>query len=284
MKKLTFLVLIVSGLFACETKLDLSEVNGRTRLVVNALVNDQDKVEIQVSQTIPLGSTGAVEFVKNAVVRVRDENGNSTGFTYNVGTDKYENLTFRALAGKYYSVSVIAPGFDEVFAEMVMPDKASKNPSTWKDSTDLDSSGFPTGTLSVKLNDKGVENNYYRISLFYYDDITATWNTLLPVTRDAAIENDAIVSDNGSWVFSDRSFNGQQKNIEFITPFGYALGTPKYLVVTESLNDSYFKYFQSIENYKAGAGVFGEATPVFSNIRNGVGIWAGSSISRDTIR
>lgn len=284
MKKLTFLGLIVSGLFACETKLDLSEVNGRTRLVVNALVNDQDKVEIQVSQTIPLGSTGAVEFVKNAVVRVRDENGNSTGFTYNVGTDKYENLAFRALAGKYYSVSVIAPGFDEVFAEMVMPDKASKNPSTWKDSTDLDSSGFPTGTLSVKLNDKGVENNYYRISLFYYDDITATWNTLLPVTRDAAIENDAIVSDNGSWVFSDRSFNGQQKNIEFITPFGYALGTPKYLVVTESLNDSYFKYFQSIENYKAGAGVFGEATPVFSNIRNGVGIWAGSSISRDTIR
>lgn len=284
MRKLTFLGLIVLGLFACETKLDLSEVNGRTRLVVNALVNDQDKVEIQISQTIPLGSNGAVEFVKNAVVRVRDENGNSTGFTYNVGTDKYENLAFRALAGKYYSVSVIAPGFDEVFAEMVMPDKASKNPSTWKDSTDLDSSGFPTGTLSVKLNDKGVENNYYRISLFYYDDITATWNTLLPVTRDAAIENDAIVSDNGSWVFSDRSFNGQQKNIEFITPFGYALGTPKYLVVTESLNDSYFKYFQSIENYKAGAGVFGEATPVFSNIRNGVGIWAGSSISRDTIR
>jgi hypothetical protein len=284
MRKLTLLGLIVLGLFACETKLDLSEVSGRTRLVVNALVNDQDKIEIQVSQTIPLGSAGAVEFVKNAVVMVRDENGNSTGFSYNVGTDKYENITFRALAGKYYGISVKAPGFDEVFAEMVMPDKASKNPSTWKDSTDLDSSGFPTGTLTVKLNDKGIEDNYYRISLFYYDDITATWNTLLPVTRDAAIENDAIVSDNGSWVFSDRSFNGQQKNIEFITPFGYALGTPKYLVVTESLNDPYFKYFQSIENYKAGAGVFGEATPVFSNIRNGVGIWAGSSISRDTIR
>jgi hypothetical protein len=284
MKKITFLGLIVFGLMACETKLDLSEVGGRTRLVVNSLINDQDKIEIQISKTIPLGSAAAVEFVNNAVVVVRDENGNAAGFSYNVGTDKYENPTFRAVAGRYYSVSVKAPGFDEVFAEMVMPEKASKSPSTWKDSTDFDSSGFPTGTLNITINDNGSESNYYRISLFYYDDITATWNTLLPVTRDAAIENEAIVSDNGSWVFSDRTFNGNQKNIAFITPFGYALGTPKYLAVTESLNDPYYKYFQSIENYKAGAGVFGEATPIYSNIRNGVGIWAGSSIVRDTIR
>jgi hypothetical protein len=284
MKKLLFLIVVIFGISACETKLDLSEISGRNRLVVNSLINDQDKIEIQVSKTIPLGSTAAVEFINNALVTISDENGNTVGFTYNVGTDKYENIVFRANAGKYYRVSVKAPGFDEVYAEMIMPEKAISVPSTWKDSTDLDTSGYPTGTLTVNLNDKGSENNYYRISLFYYDDITAMWNTLQPVTRDAAIENEAIVSEDGSWVFSDRTFDGQQKRIAFITPFGYAQGTPKYLIVTESLNEPYFKYFQSIENYKAGAGVFGEATPVFSNIRNGVGIWAGSSISRDTIR
>ncbi len=284
MKKILFLIVVAWGISACETKLDLSEISGRNRLVVNSLINDQDKIEIQVSKTIPLGSTAAVEFIKNALVTISDENGNTVGFTYNVGTDKYENTVFRANAGKYYRVSVKAPGFDEVYAEMIMPGKAISVPSTWKDSTDLDTSGYPTGTLTVNLNDKASENNYYRISLFYYDDITAMWNTLQPVTRDAAIENEAIVSEDGSWVFSDRTFDGQQKRIAFITPFGYAQGTPKYLIVTESLNEPYFQYFQSIENYKAGAGVFGEATPVFSNIRNGVGIWAGSSISRDTIR
>ncbi|MEY4003425.1 MAG: hypothetical protein RIT07_1467 [Bacteroidota bacterium] len=284
MNKLLFLIGVAVGISSCETKLDLSEISGRNRLVVNALINDQDKIEIQVSKTISLGSNAAVEFINNAVVTVTDENGNSVGFTYNVGTDKYENLVFRAVAGNFYSINVKAPDFDEVYADMVMPAKALSVPATWKDSTDLDSSGYPTGTLTVNLNDKGNETNYYRISLFYYDDITAIWNTLAPITRDAAIENEAIVSEDGSWVFSDRTFNGQQKSISFITPFGYALGTPKYLVVTESLNQPYFQYFQSIENYKAGAGVFGEATPVFSNIRNGVGIWAGSSISRDTIR
>lgn len=284
MNKLLFLIGVAVVISSCETKLDLSEISGRNRLVVNALINDQDKIEIQVSKTISLGSNAAVEFINNAVVTVTDENGNSVGFTYNVGTDKYENLVFRAVAGKFYSINVKAPDFDEVYADMVMPAKALSVPATWKDSTDLDSSGYPTGTLTVNLNDKGNETNYYRISLFYYDDITAIWNTLAPITRDAAIENEAIVSEDGSWVFSDRTFNGQQKSISFITPFGYALGTPKYLVVTESLNQPYFQYFQSIENYKAGAGVFGEATPVFSNIRNGVGIWAGSSISRDTIR
>lgn len=284
MKKILFLIVVAWGISACETKLDLSEISGRNRLVVNSLINDQDKIEIQVSKTIPLGSTAAVEFINNALVTISDENGNTVGFTYNIGTDKYENTVFRANAEKNYRVSVKAPGFDEVYAEMIMPGKAISVPSTWKDSTDLDTSGYPTGTLTVNLNDKASENNYYRISLFYYDDITAMWNTLQPVTRDAAIENEAIVSEDGSWVFSDRTFDGQQKRIAFITPFGYAQGTPKYLIVTESLNEPYFQYFQSIENYKAGAGVFGEATPVFSNIRNGVGIWAGSSISRDTIR
>lgn len=284
MRKLLLTGFVVLGLCACETKLDLSEISIRDRLVVNSLVNDQDKIEIQVSKTIPLGSTGDVEFIKNAQVVVVDTNGISINFTYNVGTDKYENLSFRAKAGKRYTVIVKAPGFQEVFAEMELPNKATGLPSTWKDSTDLDTAGYPTGTLTVNLNDNGSKNNYYRISLFYYDDVTAVYNTLMPVTRDAAIENEAIVSDNGSWVFSDRSFNGQQKSISFITPFGYALGSPKYMVVTESLNEEYFKYFKSIEDYKAGAGIFGEATPIFTNIRNGVGIWAGSTISRDTIR
>lgn len=284
MRKLLLTVFVVLVLCACETKLDLSEIGMRDRLVVNSLVNDQDKIEIQISKTIPLGSTGDVEFIKNAQVVVIDTNGAPVNFTYNVGTDKYENLTFRAKAGKRYSIVVNAPGFQDVFAEMEMPEKAIGIPSTWKDSTDLDTAGYPTGTLTVNLNDNGSKRNYYRISLFYYDDITAVFNALMPVTRDAAIENDAIVSDNGSWVFSDRSFNGQQKSISFITPFGYAMGSPKYLIVTESLNEEYFKYFKSIEDYKAGAGIFGEATPIFTNIRNGVGIWAGSTISRDTIR
>lgn len=272
------------GLCSCETKLDLSEISVRDRIVVNSLVNDQDKIEIQISKTIPLGSTGGVEFIKDAQVVVIDPFGIPVDFTYNVGTDKYENDTFRALAGKRYSVRVKAKGFEEVYAEMEMPDKAIGIPSSWQDSTDLDTAGYPTGTLLVNLNDNGSKRNYYRISLFYWDAVAAVFNALRPVTRDASIENDAIESDNGSWVFSDRSFNGQQKSISFITPFGYAQGSPKYLVVSESLNEEYFKFFKSIEDYKAGAGVFGEATPIFTNIRNGVGIWAGSTISRDTIR
>jgi hypothetical protein len=270
---------------ACETKLDLIPGNTKTRLVVNALINDQDQIEIQVSKTIALGSSASVEFLNNAQVVVRDESGKSYPFVFNVGTDKYYYPAgLVAQAGKYYSVSVSVNGLDEVFSELVMPSKATTAKAVWKDSTDLDSSGYPTGTLTIKLLDRGDEPNYYRVGLYYYDPVTAYWNMLKPVTTDAAIDNEAIKSEKGTWVFSDRTFNGQNKSIAFITPFGYASGSPKYLVVTESLSEPYFKYFESIENYKKPSGAFAELTPIYSNIRNGVGIWAGSSIARDTIQ
>lgn len=271
-------------LFAsCETRLDLGPIANRSRLVVNALVNNQDAVAVQVSSTIPLGSNTGVTFIENATVVVTDENGTNHNLVYNIGTEKYEG-TLVLQPGKYYAVSVKAPGFNEASSDLVMPDQASAVKSTWRDSADLDSAGFPTGLITVRLNDKPGVRNYYRLSLFYYDDILAEWKPLKPNTLDADIEQNAIEADDGSWVFSDQSFDGEQKNIEFITPFGFSFITPKFLVVKESLSEYYYRYFNSLNNYREPGGVFTEATPVFSNIRNGVGIWAGSSLSRDTIR
>lgn len=268
---------------SCETRLDLGPVANRNRLVVNALVNNQDAVAVQVSSTIPLGSKTGVQFIENATVTVREDNGTTYNLVYNIGTNKYEG-TLKLQPGKFYAVSVKASGFLEVSSELVMPEQTSPVKSTWRDSADLDSSGFPTGLITVRLNDKPGTRNYYRISLFYYDDILAEWKSLKPNTRDADIAQNAIEAKDGSWVFSDQSFDGEQKRIEFITPFGFSFITPKFLVIKESLSENYFRYFNSLRNYQEPGGVFTEATPVFSNIKNGVGIWAGSSLSRDTIR
>lgn len=268
---------------ACETKLDLGAVNTRVRLVVNALINNQDAITVKVTKTIPLGSSASVASVEGATVTLKDDAGNSYTLAYDLGQEAYVS-TVVPVPGKYYQINVKANGYPEAWSELVMPEKAATSKPVWKDSTDVDDDGFPTGTLTVRINDKAGTDNYYRIGLFYYDDITAEWRTLEPKPRDASIESNAIKADDGSWVFTDQGFDGEVKNIEFITPFGFSTITPKFMVVNESLSEAYYEYFNSLRNYMNPGGVFTEPTFIYSNIKNGVGIWAGSSMSRDTIR
>lgn len=270
-------------LAACESELPLEGISATPRLVVNALINDKDLIEVQVSSSIALNSKNPIKFLENADVTVSDENGNSFTLTYDLGKQVYVS-NFIPQAGKYYRINVKATGFREVDAELIMPDKAVTTPATWLDNTGTDSSGFPTGTITLKINDRGDSRNYYRISLFYYDDLVTEFKTLRPELTDAAITNEMIRNDDGSIVFEDRLFNGEQRSLDFITPFGYGTGNPRFLVVTENLSRDYYNYFISLDKYRQSGSVFNEPTPVFSNIRNGIGIWAGSTLSRDTIR
>ncbi|MBL7812570.1 MAG: DUF4249 domain-containing protein [Bacteroidetes bacterium] len=277
------IVLLAGALTSCETELDMTGIELNRRLVVNALINDKDQLSISVSNTVGIRENTKPGPLQGATVRVKDQFGNSTPFSFNLATNRYEGGIV-AQAGRYYRVEVSAPGYTDVWAELTMPQPGSFQKSNWRDSTGLDSFNFPTGTLTVNLNDPGGQSNYYRITILYWDIISAEWKSLSPATNDAELEQDGIPTDDGGYVISDRTFNGKKRSFGFITPFGYSGQTPKFLVITESLSEEYYKYFKSLRDYQNPGGVFTEFTPVFSNVKNGVGVWAGSTIFRDTIQ
>ena len=93
-----------------------------------------------------------------------------------------------------------------------------------------------------------------------------------------------IKDKEGALIIQDGSFNGQSKLLKFTTPYGTAGTAYKYLVVIKNLSEQYYRYFKSIDNYKQQQGIFSEPSPVFTNIRGGVGICAGASIVKDTIQ
>jgi hypothetical protein len=105
------------------------------------------------------------------------------------------------------------------------------------------------------------------------------------IPENPEIAADPIFNPEGALILEDAGFNGQSKQLRFSTPFGSNFGSPyKYLVVVKILSPEYFKYFKSLEDYSLEGGVFSDPSAIYNNISGGVGICAGASISKDTIR
>lgn len=282
MKRLIYLLAIALTAHACETELDISSVAYQKRLVVNALLNDADPVKIEVTSTTVIQDSIKPAPVSNATVVITDEAGTKFNCTFDLFTEKYtSNLVMQT--GKKYSIEVSAPGYPNATSTLLMPAKSGSTSATWKDATGQDSFGFPTGTIYSAINDDGGSKNYYRLTIYYWDDIRQEWISLKPPMNDAELENSAIETEDGGWVFSDKLFNGKERKIEFTTEFGVAMSSPKFLVVTENLSENYYRYFKSINDYQTGGGVFSEPSQIYTNIQNGVGIFAGSTIRKDVI-
>lgn len=283
--KITATIALALLFSACEREMDISKVTFKQRLVVNALLNDKDAVAISVSQSTDVKDNTKPGPITNANVLITDSKKQIIACSYNPATLKYESSSVLK-AGETYELSVTANGFTKAYSKLIIPSVATGGSASWRDSTGKNNQGYFTGTLSVKILDNGAERNYYRINLYYYDSPVAEWKTLTPETVDAQLQNSAIKTEDGGWILTDVNFNGKSKEIGFVTPFGYVTQnqTPKFLVIIENLSGDYYSYFKSLENYAVGTGVFVEAVPVYSNITNGIGIFAASSIQRDTIK
>lgn len=268
---------------SCEREIDISSVNLKDRLVVNALLNDFDAVSIAVSHTTIISDSFKPSPIENAIVTIEDQNANVNACTYNALSGRYES-SFVPKSGETYKILVKAANYPTAFASVFIPAPASSQKSTWKDSTGVDSAQFPTGTITAVINDNGSEKNYYRITIFYWVTLSSEWRSLGPELLDAAIANSAFKTEDGGIIFDDKIFNGTKRTLEFITPFGFSNQSPKFLVKVENLSKEYYNYFKSIENYKNSGGVFSEPTAIYTNITNGVGIAAGSSKKEDIIQ
>jgi hypothetical protein len=142
-------------------------------------------------------------------------------------------------------------------------------------------------TLKVAFNgNEGVMNkNYYEIGLFRYDEFSSEqWLNLPIIPENPELINNQILNKDGALLVDDGGFNGQNKLFKFTTPANSKGTNYKYLVVIKNLSEEYYRYFKSIDNYKQQQGAFSEPSAVFTNIKGGLGICAGASVVKDTIK
>ncbi len=272
-------------LFSCQDELPIDTIDFSDKMVVNLLANNDEVLKVHVGKTLSLTDSSAELKIEDAKVTIIDENANVSQLTYTFLYGGKYISDFIPQPNRTYRLNITHPKYPTATASFRIPSTFKSTGATWQDQTGTDSTGFPTGTISFSINDDPNERNFYEIALFRYEELGPAWEVMPVIPENPEIAADPIFNRDGALILEDAGFNGQSKNLRFSTPFGSNFGTPyKYLVVVKSLSSDYYKYFKSLDDYSLEGGIFSDPSAVYNNIKGGVGICAGASITKDTIR
>lgn len=277
-------------LTGCEKDLDIRYLSGDTRMVINCQVDNRQPIKVYVTESIPLtGSakptciTGAiVELYKNdSLLQILPFVYTDTGQTF--GCYQYPNA---GEPGSKYSVKVTHPVFGTGTGADYLPQEpvvTSHGLTYYGDST----TGYQT-RYSIKLSDNAGQHSFYRLSVWQWGkravinpngDTTIVDYTISSKPRPLGALSDTIRENNSDLLFSDRSFNGQLKQIDFS-----ATGAPlnevleaHYLVEISEVSPAHYSYVKTLglrNDFNTGNG----NDNTYSNVQNAYGIFMSRSI------
>ncbi len=254
------------------------------KLVLNGTLSNEGPVSVEISRGVAISSSSVPQYITDATVYLYDGANKLEQLVYNSIDGVYQG-TVLPVKGKDYRIVASANRLTTVEATASVPPSLVNLSSVFKDSVELDSMGVPVGRITVKWQDQPNEENFYRINLFYYISSVDEWRPLEVDSEDPVFQEFGYRASDGSYSFSDRSFNGKLKEIKLKTPFAIVSGSPKFIVMMENLSADYFRYYRSLDLYNQTQGnPLVEPVYIYSNVKNGLGIFAGSNIQRDTIR
>jgi len=300
MKKL-LAILICYVLFnasTCEEDLRVPGENPEPGLVITGDFSTEFVIELYVTTTLPLFDPFDGEFIENASIELFEEAVKVDEFNYDPNTASYYSNIIPAV-DKEYTVKVSAPGFETIEATNIIPKpvetfEISVNDIKRREITndnhrsDLEISFNAT----VTINDPSDDENYYHINFSLIDSLRETvgGNTItylaegLPIVLKDPINNSpAIPGFSGAFV-RDQMFNGQSQDFVFnitneVIKANYLSGD--LVLEIRSVSEEYYLYHTSLyRQYQASQVPLSEPVQVFTNIKNGYGLFGGYSFIR----
>jgi hypothetical protein len=285
MKKLHFLLLLTLSFASCKKILDDELPYAKPSLVINSSIDPSEEIEIQISTGVSVRDTAQIQSVNNAVAEIF-ENGISVGIARYDGFGFYRLLNFLPKHGNKYSVVVNVENFEPASASSIIPNEVLIQNLTLKDSAYTDQWGNLYSTFSFSIPD-APEENFYMVELYVYYPLREVYS---PVYIDASDPGFDGVYGSGFLIFDDKRFNGRNYFFEgsFYSDYfgpGFSddpdepMPDPEeklYVVRFSTLSKDLYLYKSSFFKHLQNQGnPFSEPVPVFTNIKNGLGIFGG---------
>jgi hypothetical protein len=288
MRKAFVLIMLTTMGTACTTVVDFDIPDKNPWVVVNSLFSPDSvwQVHVSYSNNILAPGSGFFQPVGDAEVNILDQNDNVIE-TLSGSPDKFYRYTYKGktkpTSGEVYSVQVKVK--DELLK--AVSDLPVAVPITL---LEVDSSAFKSQgeavEMSITFKDPGEKKNFYEVKVLrdgYYihkQDTIRYVDNLHVEPVDLAQGNDN--SNGASKLLDDNLFNGKNHIFRFKVR-SYRLvqeNDARVRVVLQSVTESYFRYFatQSLQNTASGD-PFAQPVQVFTNVENGLGIFAGYSAS-----
>ena len=260
---LLLLLLVFFG-NSCKKIVTNIKLPSNPKLVVSCFISPQDTMKsVRLSYSTPLFSNNnnntAPPPVVDATVVISNGNNSATipvGANFN--TYQLPTGAFPIIAGQTYSLSIATTKGEKVSASCRVPlSNIASLDVDRKDSTPI------ITTYTTRWNDIPNETNYYRL---YY----------------LITHNDSNINSSGSsfWdyneinLFNDNKKDGKEFVIKRIYSYDVNDTTKRYFhAFVMNIDVEYYRYQYSLE-HNTGYDPFSEPSPIYTNIKNGLGIFA----------
>lgn len=279
-------LLMLFSCSACEVDYDFNGKAGKPQVVVNALISPQEPFSLQLNWSKPYSAEGKFTPVAEAGFKLY-ENGASVAHGTS-GKDGSATTSFVATAGRRYRLEVIVPDYGELSAETLVPEEPIVAidfvwQKGWYRHFALKTLTISSGAKALWIRGTHKERNSYtgkdrieQIGSYY------TTSTFVDQVNGANDTHEA--DEKGSTVNFEHFLRIPGENSQLVVPLHFSVyGAPEDLHTFQFItaSDSYDRYARS--RYKqylnsewgAEGNPFIEQITVYSNISNGLGIFAG---------
>ena len=297
--------LILLALASCEKNVTIDIPKKNPKLVINSVMQKGIPLTASIGKSRHIleapGLNPQDTYIVTDALTVLFENGTPVDtLVYDAGYHLYRTSHNTALRNGYnYTLRVGAPGFTQAEALTIVPSQAAIAELTVVRNARIDAYGDHQDEIRIKFNDPA-EKNFYQIQVLssYYG--TSGYPISCVQTTDKDVEavgyNDPIGGDDcldgGSILLRDDNFNGGQKTVSLFVSSSslmeYTDGAGNIhrpFIRLNGITEDHFRFIKTHALYdNAGDNPFAEPVNVYTNVKNGYGIFAGFTSAVDTLR
>ncbi|MCW5910510.1 MAG: DUF4249 domain-containing protein [Cyclobacteriaceae bacterium] len=269
-------ILILIMITGCQVVVDFDIPLEKQKLVVNALINPDSTWRVSVSKSWHILDEGYQAFVPAAVITITDQHDNLISILSQERIDEYRSDS-KPLPGATYKLKAEVPGYETVFAQTNIPHPVPIMDVTVD--TIMKDYGYAEVVANIKFNDPP-EKNYYQVYASV-KMIVQLWDPNGMKTDTVTYLYPLYLSqselEESAAVFNDLKFNGTTAKVSVrlnYWPHGTML---EQHIILLHLNEAYYNYevTRRLQEQTQGDPFFAQPVQVFSNITNGMGIFAG---------
>lgn len=291
----TSAILIVAAFVSgCENTVEIDLPDDDPALVINSFFWPESTFELCLSDARSVAEgIDAIQWVEDATVELWEGDRRLEMMPY-VGSCLYRSTLSRPIPGRTYTVKARAPGYLDAEATDQVPGPVR---TEFRHEVDRAGSDGRTIDVTIFLYDPPEVDNWYRLMVLYRhrDREGAVWHESPGFSTD----DEAIIADNREFIdlegnsefetvfFTDerldRSGPAHEINIEVRPSYvGGFSSNVDLIVIVDAISRNFFEYGSSERIYRTiGDNPFAEPVQVWSNVRNGFGIFGG--FNRETL-
>ena len=281
-KYIGLVILLLTIFGSCRKYIDMKIPDKGRKPVINCLFIENNKIELSLFQSLFILDNSDSKPINNALVIISENNINWDTLI-NTTDGNYFTTNTIPTQGKSYYIKAWVGGI-EANSFTKIPQKV---PVIIKGTDTFHFDNQDWFQIKIGINDPVQDSNFYMLKIEQFENYYFSTKQYIPL--DISSQDPSFQSYWKNYlVFDDQLFNGNDRT--FLIDIskgmeGERLDSVSYKVSLLSIPRELYLYAKSSQaQSNIGNSPFSEPVMVFNNIVNGYGIFAGASLSQDSIK